>query len=273
MDEDCLKITQTGVVTTLRMNRPNVLNAIHPPLHHALQAAFDAFAVDESQRICILTGTGARAFSVGSDLKFVAGKRAAGGADVLTPLPANGYGGLSARFDLAKPVIAVVNGLALGGGFELALACDLIIASDHARFGLPEVKVGGLAHAGGAARLARQIPLKRAMAMLLTGDLIDAQEGLALGLVNQVVPSDGLEAAARDWCARLLEGAPKSAALTKQAVLRGLDAPSLEIALERQASYPEFAAWLAADEVTEGAAAFTAKRPPRWANASGHDDQ
>jgi len=263
-ERDFLTVTGARAVTTICIDRPHVLNAIHPPLHRALEAAFDEFAGDPSRRICVLTGAGDRAFCVGSDLKYVAARRAAGDSEILTRLPAHGYGGLAQRFDLGKPVIAAVNGLALGGGFELALACDLIIAADTARFGLPEVNVGGFAHNGGAARLARHMPLKRAMAMLLTGDTIDAHEALDLGLVNEVVPLADLGQATRRWCDRLLAGAPMAMALAKQATLRGLDVPGIAAAMLRQPDYPEYKAWLAADEVTEGATAFAQGRAPRW---------
>lgn len=261
-ETDFLIISHDGPVTTLTINRPHALNAIHPPLHEALQEALDRFATDPDQRICVITATGGRAFCVGSDLKHIAARRAEGRE--ATPMPASGYAGIAQRFDLSKPVIAAVNGMALGGGFEIALACDLIIATHDARFGLPEVKVGGFAIAGGAARLARQIPLKRAMAMILTGDPISADEAFRLGLVNELVAPADLPDATRRWCERLLAGAPAAASLAKQAMMRSLDEPGLAEAMQAQAGYPAYRAWMAANEMREGSAAFAEKRPPAW---------
>ncbi|MEL7284700.1 MAG: enoyl-CoA hydratase-related protein, partial [Pseudomonadota bacterium] len=143
------------------MNRPEKMNALHPPANRDLGAVFDAFAEDKDLWVAIITGAGDRAFSAGNDLRY----QAEGGE--MFPVP-KGFGGLTNRYDLFKPVIAAVNGVAMGGGFEIALACDLIIASDNARFALPEPKVGLAALAGGLHRLPRQIGLKRAMGMMLT---------------------------------------------------------------------------------------------------------
>jgi len=198
---DTIVVERVSQVTTIRFNRPQVLNAINPDMHLELQAAFDEFAVDGAQRICVITGAGERAFSVGTDLK-------AGARDKGFTYPRHGYGGLVERFDLYKPVIAAVNGLCLGGGFEIALACDLILASESASFGLTEPRVGAVALAGGVHRLVRHIGLKRAMGYLLTGARISPAEAWQLDLVNEVVPQPDLEYAVQRWCKEILAAAP-----------------------------------------------------------------
>lgn len=245
-------------VTTITLNRPEVMNAINPEMQDALQAAFDAFAQDDNQRICLVTGAGDRAFCAGTDLKAAALK---GGP---TPYPANGYGGLVQRFDLDKPVIAVVNGLALGGGFEIVLACDLVIASETASFGLPEPKVGAVALGGGLHRLARQIGLKRAMGMILSAQRIDAAEAYRLGLVNEVVSPDQLLETAGAWCDAILACAPLAIEASKQTVMRGLGEPTLEAAIRNQTGYPAYARWAGSEDLREGPRAFAERRPPRW---------
>ena len=185
---DFLQIDKRDGVTTITLNRPDRMNAITMPMHHELQMAFDEFASDATQRVAIVTGAGERAFCAGSDLKDSVERGGFSGAD---DYPKNGYAGIAERFDLDKPVIAAVNGVALGGGFEIVLACDLVIAADTAIFGLPEPLVGAVALGGGLHRLARQIPLKQAMGLILTGRLtgrkFDAHEAHRLGLVNEIV--------------------------------------------------------------------------------------
>jgi crotonobetainyl-CoA hydratase len=266
MQATSIIVGKDGAVTTIRLNRPQVMNAIDTPMHHALQAALDDFAADPSQRVCVLTGAGDRAFCAGSDLKYATEMVQAGRRDEMT-YPANGYAGLIERFDLDKPVIAAVNGVALGGGFEIALACDLIIASDTARFGLPEPLVGAMALGGGVHRLARQIGLKQAMGMILTGRMIGAQEALALGLVNEVAAPGELDAAVARWVASILKGSPAALAASKQSVMRGLDEPSLAAAMARQDDYPAFAALKESPDIKEGPRAFAEKRTPVWADA------
>lgn len=250
-----IDISKTAHVTTLTLNRPKAMNALLPEMHFALQAAFDDFAADKSQRICVITGTGDRAFCAGTDLKAVKGQ---GG------YPPAGYAGLIERFDLDKPVIAAVNGLALGGGFEVALAADIIIASDNAKFGLPEPKVGAVALGGGLHRLPRQIGMKKAMGMILTGRFIDAQEAWSLGLVNEVVAPDALMTTVDAWCDDILANSPASIRASKQSVMRGLDEPSLEAAMQHQESYPAYADWMKSADAREGPRAFAEKRKPKW---------
>ena len=170
MGYEFVSVERRDRVLWVTMNRPEVMNALHPPCHAEMQRIWDEFAADPEVWVAVLTGSGERAFSAGNDLKWTAQN---GGK--LPPMPSGGFAGLCSRFDLTKPIIGAVNGFALGGGFEIALCCDILVAADHARFGLPEPKVGLMAAAGGAQRLPRHIPLKVAMGMMLTGEPIDAR--------------------------------------------------------------------------------------------------
>jgi crotonobetainyl-CoA hydratase len=256
-----IRIDKAGGVTTITLARPASLNAITPDMHDELEAAFNDFANDPAQEICVITGEG-RGFCAGSDLKAVA----AGGHRAY---PAHGYAGLIERFDCPKPFIAAVNGVAMGGGFELALACDLIIAAESASFALPEPLVGAVALGGGLHRLARQIGMKPAMGMILTGKRASAAEGFQLGFVNEVVPDAALPEASRRWCEAILKCSPMSVRASKETVLRGLDEPSLAAAMAAQESYPAFAAWRSSADAREGPRAFAEKRPPRWQGRTG----
>ncbi|MCH9010800.1 MAG: enoyl-CoA hydratase/isomerase family protein, partial [Chloroflexi bacterium] len=174
------------------------------------------------------------------------------------------FGGITSNFTCWKPIIAAVNGFALGGGFELALACDIIIAADHAEVGLPEPRVGLVAGAGGVHRLPRHIPLKIAMGMMLTARRIPIKEAYRLGLVNEVVPLADLMPTAEKWAADILEVAPLSARASKQMATSGLDWP-LEIAMSR--TYTEYQAAAASEDFVEGPRAFAEKRKPNWKGA------
>ncbi len=244
-----------GRVLTVTINRPEVMNSLHPPANFELEQVFDAFAADPEQWVAILTGAGERAFSAGNDLKYQAagGKRGS---------PRSGFAGLTSRFDLNKPVIAAVNGVAMGGGFEIALACDLIVAAETAVFALPEPRVGLAALAGGVHRLPRQIGLKRAMSMILTGRRVGAAEGKELGFVNEVVPPSQLMAAARRWADLILECAPLSIRASKDSVMRGLDQADLEQAMALQLD--SVGELYRSQDFIEGPRAFAEKRPPRW---------
>lgn len=256
-----IRIDRAGGVTTVTLARPASLNAITPDMHDELEAAFNAFAADPAQEICVITGEG-RGFCAGSDLKAVA----AGGH---RSYPAHGYAGLIERFDCPKPFIAAVNGVAMGGGFEIALACDLIIAAESASFGLPEPLVGAVALGGGLHRLARQIGMKPAMGIILTGKRVSAAEGLRLGFVNEVVPDAELLDLTRRWCGEILKCSPMSVRASKETVLRGLEEPSLAAAMSAQEHYPTFAAWRSSDDAREGPRAFAEKRPPQWQGRTG----
>ena len=255
MPEFC-SVERDGPVTTVTIQRPEVMNALHPPANHELEKVFDEFCADPVQWVAIITGAGERAFCAGNDLKFQAA------SDGRISVPQKGFAGLTSRFDNDKPVIAAVNGVAMGGGFEIALACDLIVAADTAIFALPEPRVGLAALAGGVHRLPRQIPLKQAMGMLLTGRRVLAAEGQALGFVNEVVPAAGLMAAARRWADAILECAPLSVRATKEAAMGGLEHGPLEAALA--GSYDGLGRMVRSEDFKEGPRAFAEKRKPDW---------
>ncbi len=254
MADQSIVIAADGGVMTITLNRPEKLNAITPAMHLALDAAFSSFAADDALHVCIITGVGERAFCAGSDLSLF---------DADAPYPATGYAGLAQRYDLAKPVIAAVDGICLGGGFELALCCDMIVASDKATFGLPEPKVGLIAIGGGIHRLVRQIGLKQAMGPLLTGRNISAHEGLALGFVSEIAEGDALSAA-RALAAQISANAPLAVRLTKALAMWGLDQPTLAEAVSGQIDHPLFEPWRGADDTNEGPRAFAEKRKAVW---------
>ena len=256
----CL-VERDGPITLVTINRPDAMNALTPYANEELAEVFDDFQADPDQWVAILTGAGDKAFSSGNDLKFTAQSMAAG-----LPLetPTKGFAGLTARWDNNKPVIAAVNGIAMGGGFEIALACDLIIAAEGAVFALPEPKVGLAALAGGLHRLPRQIGLKQAMGMILTARRVSAAEGLSLGFVNEVVPQDELLAAARRWADDIAACSPMSIRASKEAVMKGLDESDLAAAYGNQTRYPAIGALFRSDDVREGPLAFAQKRPPVW---------
>ena len=258
MDLKFSKVTRKGPVTIVTLSRPEVYNALHTDAHFELQKVFDDFVADPEQWVAIVTGAGDKAFCAGNDLKHQAS-----GGDMATP-PA-GFAGLASRFDLTKPLIAAVNGVAMGGGFEIALACDIIIASETAIFALPEPRVGLAALAGGVHRLPRQIGLKNAMGMILTGRRVTAAEGKTLGFVNEVTAPAALMETARKWAAQICECSPMSVRASKEAVFRGLDEPSVAAALENQRTYPAMGALFRSDDLREGPLAFAQKRAPKWA--------
>jgi crotonobetainyl-CoA hydratase len=258
---DGIDVAIDGPVLTIRLDRADKLNAVTPAMHAGLQAAFDGLDADPALRVAILTASG-RAFCVGSDLKAAAERRARGEGPLV--LPAGGYGGIALRFSREKPVIAAVNGDAFGGGFELALACDLIVASAKARFALPEPSFGMVAIGGGPHRLARMVGTQRAMDIVLTGRKITAEEALAMGLVSRVVAPERLDASARELADGFVGSAPLALAAAKQFVDRTLDYPSLQAALEGQEGLPAMRRWRASDEGREGATAFVERRAPAW---------
>ena len=239
---------------TVTMNRPDRLNALHSPANRELGEVFDEFAADDELWVAVITGAG-RGFSAGNDLRY----QAEGGERFPTP---RGFAGLTSRFDLTKPVIAAVNGVAMGGGFEIALACDLIIASDQARFALPEPKVGLAALAGGLQRLPRQIGAKRALGMILTGRHVSADEGYDLGFVTAVVPHDSLMEEAMNWANQIKDCAPLSVRASKDVVYRSLDIASLEESMQHK--YESVRAMVQSEDFVEGPKAFAEKRSPQW---------
>lgn len=259
MDYQYALYEKRGHVAYITINRPEVLNALHWMASEELSGIWDDFANDPNLWVAILTGAGERSFSAGNDLKYTA----AHAADAAAPRPPvkGGFGGITSRFDLFKPTIAAVNGWAMGGGCEMALACDIIIAAEHARFGLPEPRVGLYAGAGGVHRLPRRIPQSIAMGMILTGKPIEAPEAGRWGLANEVVPQGKLMATAERWAAEIMECAPLAVRGSKEASMVGLDLP-LEVAMRR--SYDQVGFHMASADRIEGPRAFSEKRPPQW---------
>jgi crotonobetainyl-CoA hydratase len=250
-------VVDEGRLRIVTLNRPEVMNALHSEAHHELEKVWDEFAARDDLWVGIVTGAGERAFSAGNDLKVqAAGKRG--------PRARTGFAGLTHRFDLDKPLIAAVNGVAMGGGFEIALACDIIVAAENAVFALPEPRVGLIAGAGGVHRLPRMIPQKQALGMILTGRRVPAAEGKMLGFVNEVVPVGEALAGARRWAALILECSPMAVRASKQALYRGLDAADLGAAMETV--YPAQQSNMASQDYIEGPRAFAEKRKPDWRN-------
>lgn len=246
-----------GRVLVVTINRPDVMNALHRPASLELNEVFDEFERDPDLWVAIVTGAGERAFCAGNDLKY----QAAGGD---TTWPSGGFGGLTARFGTLKPIIAAVNGIAMGGGFEIALACDLVVAAENALFALPEPRVGLAAAAGGLLRLPRQIPLKQAMGIILTGRRVSAEEGYRLGFVTEVVPQGQALTAAMRWAEQILEGSPMAIRAAKELVARGLETTDMEALYQRQKSLPAVKALYESEDRIEGPKAFAEKRKPQW---------
>ena len=244
-----------GHVLTVTLKRPERMNALHSPAHHELHEIFDEFEADPDLWVGILTGAGDRAFSAGNDLKW----QAEGG---VRDKPSSGFGGITERFDRTKPLIAAVNGVAMGGGFELALACDVIIAAENARFALPEPRVGLAALAGGLHRLPRAIPIKRAMGMILTGRHVPAAEGYNLGFVTQLVPEGEALAAAKAFATTVLECSPVSIRTSLDVVRRGLEYSDVRDAMLM--TYDSVTKLRNSEDMIEGPLAFAEKRKPDW---------
>jgi enoyl-CoA hydratase/carnithine racemase len=225
MDLKFVKYEKRNHIAYITFNRPERMNAMHPPTSVEMDGVWDDFVADKSSWVAIVTGAGDKGFSAGNDLRWQAENRAQLGEALRAK---GGFAGITARFDIYKPIIAAVNGFALGGGFEIALACDIIIAAEHARFGLPEPRVGLMAAAGGVHRLPRHIPLKIAMGMMLTGKHITAADALRFGIANEVVPLKDLIPTAEKWAAEIMECSPLSVQASKEAALNGLGLPVQE---------------------------------------------
>ena len=260
MGYEFIEVETKAHITTVTINRPERMNALHPLAAREMDGVFDEFQEDPEQWVAILTGAGEKAFSAGNDLKFQAENGPAKVKELRRGIK-GGFGGIHRRTDCYKPMLAAVNGFALGGGFELARSCDIIIAAEHAQFGLPEPRVGLLAGAGGVHRLPRQIPYHAAMGVILAGKRLSAVEAERYGLVNEVVPLDKLMETAQHWAAEILLGAPLSVQASKEATLKGLAMP-LEQALD--ANFPTALEMQSSEDYIEGPQAFAQKRPPNW---------
>jgi enoyl-CoA hydratase/carnithine racemase len=251
-----IRVERDGGVLTITIDRPDVLNALHLDAHVELSRAFDHYAADSQLRVAIISGSGERAFCVGTDLKSLA---RTGDYEY----PRGGFAGITKRFDLWKPVIAAVNGLCLGGGVEIVAACDLAIASEHAEFALPEPRVGLAALGGGALqRLAREMPMKDAMWLALTGKRISAAEAKRVSLVNDVVARGTVLERAQALACDMLECAPLALEASKQVMLQSANEADLEAAMRRD--YPAARRMLESQDAREGPRAFAEKRKPRW---------
>jgi crotonobetainyl-CoA hydratase len=260
MSYEFVNVERKDHLTIVTLNRPKRMNALHAPAHMELQEIFNDYAEDPDQWVAIITGTGDKAFSAGNDLKY----HAENGREVLQEQMKNnttGFAGLHKRYDCFKPIIAAVNGFALGGGFEIALSCDIIIAAEGATFGLPEPRVGLMAGAGGVHRLPRHIPYHAAMGVILAGKRLTAAEAYNWGLVNEVVSLDKLLETAEKWASEIMLGAPISLQASKEAATKGLTVP-LEEAINTQ--YPLSVKMAGSEDLIEGPKAFAEKRPPQW---------
>ena len=246
----------------ITINRPEVRNALNPLAYYELSQICDLIEQDDEVWLAVITGVGDKAFSAGRDLKQMAQINSASEPEQQEERSLwKKIKRLTDRHYFPKPIIARLNGSAYGGGLELALACDIIVAADHARIGLPEPRRGLIPFAGGAHRLPRQIPLKKAMGYLLTGRDMSAAEAAELGLINEVVPTDQLDEALECWVQDILNCAPLAIRSIKQCVMEGLDYSLAEAMsreykweIQRQKSY----------DSKEGPNAFAEKRQPRW---------
>jgi len=252
---ECCSVDLAHQIVTITIDRPEVHNALHPPACAELGSVLDACESSPDVRVVVVTGAGERTFCAGFDLQY---------AETHPQLYQDATFGseLVRRRAHRKPLVAAVNGAALGFGFELALACDLIVAGENARFGLPEPRVGLTAMAGGIARLMRDIGPKRALALVLTGRTVTAREGQALGFVNEVCAGSPVPAA-KGLAEAILRGAPLSIAASLSVAYRSLDIPDLATALDPE-SYPLLAGLLSSEDAQEGRRAFLEKREPKW---------
>jgi len=255
---ETVHIERRGSAWEITLDRPKA-NAIDPATSRALGHAFVAFRDDPLARVAILTAAGSRFFSAGWDLKEAA---MTASDDDFGP---GGFAGLTELFDLEKPVIAAVNGLAVGGGFELALSCDLIVAAQGAGFFLPEASIGLIPNAGGILRLPRRLPRAIAMEMMLTGRRLSAKEALGFGLVNEMVSPGDLLPAARRLAERVLTSAPLASAAVK-AVVAATEALTVAegYALMGSGKLAAYEKLRRSEDYLEGARAFAEKRPPVW---------
>ena len=245
-------------VATVTIDRPDVLNAVDLATEAELVRIWDDIERRDDVRVVVLTGAGERSFCAGADLKNTSNLK---GVEYWAASRPGGFGGIALRETLNVPVIARVNGFALGGGFEMVLGCDLVVACEEASFGLPEPLVGRLPLDGGMLLLQRQIPYRQAMAMMLTGQRVKARRALEIGLINEVVARAELDAAVDRWVQQILACAPLSLRALKQVVrLTGTMSPAQAHGMR----LPALVAALQSEDSNEGVLAFQQKRKPQW---------
>jgi acetyl-CoA C-acetyltransferase len=256
-DYEFIKVEKNGRILEITINRPEARNSLHPPAHDELDHALNSFFADPDLWVAILTGAGGKAFCAGNDLIYTGQ-----GKPMWTPV--SGFGGITSRRDMTKPVICAVNGFAMGGGFEIALACHLVVADETARFALSEPKVGLIAGAGGLVRLPRCIPQKKAYELILTGRQMDASEALGLGVVNKIAPTGQALEGARELAAAILESSPTSVRMSLQLMNETLREPDVITAVDLPSTAIDDL--LVSEDAWEGLAAFAQKRKPAWRN-------
>jgi acetyl-CoA C-acetyltransferase len=249
-------VERRGRVLEITMNRPEQRNALHPPAHEELDHIFNAFFADPELWVAILTGAGKESFTAGNDLKWSAKNP--------VYVPKSGFAALTNRGDRTKPIIAAVNGFALGGGLEICMACELVVADENAKFGLTEVKVGLVAGMGGLIRLPRRVPQLLAREMILTGRRLSAQEALGVGLINRVTPAGEALEGARRLADEILEGSPTSVRLALK-IMRDTETMPDELAACRW-KHPAIDELMTSEDAIEGPMAFAQKRKPVWKN-------
>ncbi len=249
-------IEKRGRVAIVTVNRPDKLNALNIATRSDILAAFDELERDDGVRVVVITGAGEKAFIAGADINEFAGKTAVQQRGVM-----KGRRAFDAVEDFPKPVIAMINGFALGGGCELAMACDIRTASTKAKLGQPEIKLGIIPGGGGTQRLTRLVGEGKAMELIVTGDMISAEEAHGLGLVNHVFPPEELEAKTMELANRMAEMSPVALAMAKQAVK---NAARLTLRGGLEAEVDLFALCFSSEDKEEGVRAFIEKRKPEF---------
>lgn len=253
-----IKTVRNGRILEVTIDRPKA-NAINAETSKIMGKIFKDFRDDPELRVAILTGEGEKFFCPGWDLK-----EAADGAPPDDDYGVGGFGGLQELPNMNKPVICAVNGIAFGGGFEIMISCDMIVAAEHATFALPEIKVGVLADAA-TVKLRRRIPYHIAMQWLLLGETVTAQEAARWGLVNEVVPADQLMATARDWAQKLADGPPLVFAAIKQVMRETENEKEMDgLKLLNAKTFATVKANYESEDLLEGTRAFAEKRAPVW---------
>ncbi|MCX2932298.1 acetyl-CoA acetyltransferase [Mycobacterium sp. CVI_P3] len=256
-DYEFVRVLRDGHLLEVTINRPDARNCLHPPAHEELDQVFDAFFADPELWVAIISGEGTQAFCAGNDLLY-----SVSGKPMYVPL--NGFAGLTSRRDMNKPVIAAVNGFAMGGGFEIALACHLVVADESAKFALSEVKVGLIAGAGGLIRLPRAIPQKIANDLILTGRRIGADEAQRLGVVSRIAPEGEALRTARELADDILGGSPTSVRLSLELMERTQGIADCVDAVTAPSDVVD--ELMTSADAIEGMTAFAMKRPPEWKN-------